>query len=153
MSVVGQRRRWSLSPPLGRKLHFVPCRLALLPHPPFSPSHSRSTPLLSLLPPCSTALRTLSARQQHDNEVKRLEWSPCGSRLATTSSSACVNVWHVRSMDERGSPALEQTLVGHKDTVFDVAWVPPGSLAHELGARLMSASHDKTVRAWGQEAE
>ena len=38
---------------------------------------------------------------------------------------------------------------GHEDTVFDVAWIPRGSTAHKLGARLLSASHDLTLRAWG----
>ena len=42
-----------------------------------------------------------------------------------------------------------QSLAGHGDTVFDVAWVAPGSSAYHQGVRLVSASHDNTLRAWG----
>ena len=53
------------------------------------------------------------------------------------------------SEDEGGGASLARDLSGHTDTVFDVAWLHPGSLAYKMGARLMSASHDLTVRAWG----
>ena len=53
------------------------------------------------------------------------------------------------TQQEQDPMSLGRALAGHEDTVFDVAWIPRGSTAHKLGARLLSASHDLTLRAWG----
>ena len=53
------------------------------------------------------------------------------------------------TQQEQDPMSLGRALTGHEDTVFDVAWIPRGSMPHELGARLVSASHDLTMRAWG----
>ena len=88
---------------------------------------------------------------QHEDEVKRLEWSACGSLLATASSNGHINVWQTGSPANRPYPelSLSRSLPGHDDTVFDVAWLPLASEGAAKGAYLMSASHDFTVKAWG----
>lgn len=98
---------------------------------------------------------------QHEDDVKRLEWSPCGAQLATASANGSASVWQMpslkpshdvrrsRTLDDGAAPTLARSLQGHADTVFDVAWVPRHSAAYAQGARLLSASHDNTVRAWG----
>ena len=53
------------------------------------------------------------------------------------------------TQQEQDPMSLGRSLTGHEDTVFDVAWIPHGSTAHQLGARLLSASHDLTLRTWG----
>ena len=90
---------------------------------------------------------------QHEDEVKRLEWSPCGSLLATASSDGHVNVWQAGSpcaaADALADFALARSFAGHQDTVFDVAWLPAASAGFAKGSYLLSASHDFTVKAWG----
>ena len=34
---------------------------------------------------------------EHKDEVKRVEWSPCGTMLATASSNGHVNIWQSTS--------------------------------------------------------
>lgn len=53
------------------------------------------------------------------------------------------------SEEEQDPLTLKRALTGHEDIVFDVAWVPHGCTPHDLGARLVSASHDHTFRVWG----
>jgi WD40 repeat protein len=72
----------------------------------------------------------------HSGSVSRAEFSPDGSRLATTSRDGAVWLW------DPYSDAPEQLILrGHKGAVGAVAFSPDGS-------RLASASHDGTVRIW-----
>ncbi len=77
----------------------------------------------------------------HADEVKRVAWSPCGAMVATASADTLAHVWRVGG----DGGAESKRLQGHADLVFDVQWLPPD----RRGARLVTASHDCTWRAWG----
>ncbi|WP_329332892.1 TIR domain-containing protein [Streptomyces sp. NBC_00663] len=71
----------------------------------------------------------------HTEQVRRVAWSPSGTRLASAGADATVRTWYVR-----GSRELD-VFQGHAQGVCDVAW------SHR-GDRLASASDDGTVRIW-----
>ncbi|WP_371663612.1 hypothetical protein [Streptomyces sp. NBC_00280] len=71
----------------------------------------------------------------HEDQVRRVAWSPTGGRLATAAADATVRVWSVAGAEEL------LALRGHGQGVCDVAW------SHE-GDRLASAADDGSVRIW-----
>jgi WD40 repeat protein len=78
----------------------------------------------------SLCLQTLEG---HTSRVSSINWSPDGSRLASSSNDDTVRIW---------DPATGQsvsTLEGHSGSVRSIAWSPDGS-------RLVSVSNDTTVR-------
>ena len=60
-----------------------------------------------------TLVAPSSSRQK---EVKRVAFSPYGRALATTSGDGTVRLWDSRTLE------CYETLPGHEDHVFDVAW-------------------------------
>ncbi|MDT7840088.1 nSTAND1 domain-containing NTPase [Streptomyces justiciae] len=71
----------------------------------------------------------------HTEQVRRVAWSPSGTRLASAGADATVRTWF-----PRGSTELD-AFQGHTQGVCDVAW-------SHWGDRLASASDDGTVRIW-----
>ncbi|WP_030040783.1 nSTAND1 domain-containing NTPase [Streptomyces resistomycificus] len=90
----------------------------------------------------TTHVRTADGRggragtfEGHEDQVRRLAWSPAHGRLATAGADATVRVWGV----VEGQELL--TLRGHGQGVCDVAW-------SHAGDRLASAADDGSVRIW-----
>jgi len=77
-----------------------------------------------------------------ENEVKRVQFSPDGKRLAAACSSGRVLVYDVESQPQ---PNRIADLSGHTDCVFDVAWGVNKQTNKQI---LVSASHDHTLRYW-----
>jgi len=83
--------------------------------------------------------------RQLENEVKRVAFSPCGNSLAAACSSGRVLVYDITTY-----PAKQlASLGGHTDCVFDITW---GKCENSNAKKLISASHDKTVRYWKEGA-
>ena len=81
--------------------------------------------------------RTLAvlATLEHECEVKRVKFSPCGSLLAATLEGSCAALHAVVDWE------CVKVLRGHQDCVFDCAWAPDGG-------SLATASHDCQWRMW-----
>ncbi len=93
----------------------------------------------------------------HDAACWEVAWSPDGSKLASASSDASVQIWdsstgrplHVlrQSRDTRGfwawkgSSEIPQVGLGHNSFVNSVTWSPDGK-------QVFSAGEDRTVRIW-----
>ncbi|MER5347137.1 AAA family ATPase [Streptomyces mirabilis] len=73
----------------------------------------------------------------HRDQVRRVNWSPCGLRLATASADETVRIWSTNT----GAEGTLLTLRQHEQGVCDVAW------SHE-GDRLASVSDDGKARIW-----
>jgi len=70
----------------------------------------------------------------HPNTVTRLDFSPDGRLLCTSSCDNTVRIWDATNQN------LLKTLRGHDDEVWDVCFID--------NKRAASASSDKTVRIW-----
>jgi WD40 repeat protein len=77
---------------------------------------------------------TLGLRDEHDNLVTSVAFSPDGTRIVSGSSDDTVRVWNATS----GENLL---VLRDHDSVFSVAFSPDGT-------RIVSGSNDKTVRVW-----
>eukprot|EP00927_Polykrikos_kofoidii_P050821 TRINITY_DN44696_c0_g1_i1.p1 TRINITY_DN44696_c0_g1~~TRINITY_DN44696_c0_g1_i1.p1 ORF type:complete len:445 (+),score=73.70 TRINITY_DN44696_c0_g1_i1:89-1336(+) len=89
------------------------------------------------------ALQKLQTRVDLDsseNEVKRVKFSPDGAYLAAACSNGCVAVY-----DLDNKCTLRETLGGHAQCVFEVAW---GVCPKSQRKVLVTASHDHTSRIW-----
>ncbi|MCI0554731.1 MAG: hypothetical protein L0287_27605, partial [Anaerolineae bacterium] len=72
----------------------------------------------------------------HEGEwVRRVRYSPDGTRLATAGMDGTAKVFDA----ETGNELF--TLAGHTDSIFGLAYSPDGT-------RLATASHDKTAKVW-----
>ncbi|MCP2201918.1 nSTAND1 domain-containing NTPase [Lentzea flava] len=71
----------------------------------------------------------------HSDGVRRVSWSPCGTRIASASADGTARVWDAVT----GRELL--CLRGHHQGVCDVAW------SHE-GDQLATVAEDGTQRAW-----
>jgi WD40 repeat protein len=72
----------------------------------------------------------------HDGAwVRRVRYSPDGTRLTTAGMDGTAKVFDAATGDELF------TLSGHTDSIFGLAYSPDGT-------RLATASHDKTVKVW-----
>jgi WD40 repeat protein len=80
-----------------------------------------------------TPLQTLTGKDEHDDRIFSITFSPDGKTLA--SGSQKIQIWDVT----KGKPL--QTLTGHSGVVNSVAFSPKGEL-------LASKSNDKTIRLW-----
>jgi WD40 repeat protein len=69
--------------------------------------------------------------------LMRAAFSPDNSRIAAVGRDTRVRIFDVRY------PASEQTFIGHKNTVYDVAFTPGGQVA--------TVSMDATIRFWDTE--
>ncbi|MCK5944029.1 MAG: WD40 repeat domain-containing protein, partial [Planctomycetes bacterium] len=73
----------------------------------------------------------------HDKWVEGVAFSPDGARIASGSADLSIRLWDVATGAERAR------LYGHESVVADLAFLPDG--------KLLSASHDGTVRVWDAE--
>lgn len=71
----------------------------------------------------------------HSDQIRRVAWSPNGTRLASASADGTVRIWD----SVTGEEALR--LRGHHQGVCDVAW-------SHAGDRLASVADDGTQRVW-----
>lgn len=76
----------------------------------------------------------------HDTAVNAVDFSPDGTRLATSTGNFGTNDNAVRVWD-LASGELLQTMTGHRSLVNEVRWHPDGQF-------LVSTSWDGTVRVW-----
>ena len=71
--------------------------------------------------------REIVSLSGHDDRVDSCEWSPDGTRLASTSDDRTVRVWEANAWSE---VALQE---GNDDIVWLCAWSPDGrSYTHPL---------------------
>ncbi len=82
-------------------------------------------------------LRTERANVDAGWTIWCVAWSPDGTNIATCSE-ATVFLWDAETGD------LQSTLEGHSNMVVSLAWSP-------IGAKLASASNDKTIIVWDVE--
>lgn len=107
---------------------------------------------------------TVAVMQEHEGDVKCVAWHPTEECLASGSYDDTIRVWR-EDIDDWGQVAC---LRGHGGTVWGIDWedvdnVPslgssgaaPGQETEEWkkwhapsGPRLVSCSHDRTVRVW-----
>ncbi|MGW6931905.1 nSTAND1 domain-containing NTPase [Lentzea sp. NPDC054927] len=71
----------------------------------------------------------------HSDQVRRVAWSPSGTRLATASADGTVRVWDAVTAQE------VLCLRGHRQGVCDVAW-------SHAGDRLATVADDGGQRVW-----
>ena len=77
----------------------------------------------------------LSKISGHSDLINRVQFSPDGARLATSSRDGTIKLWDAKSGQELA------TLKGHGSWVNSISFSPSGT-------RLVSASHDNTVKLW-----
>lgn len=70
-----------------------------------------------------------------DRVLTQVRWSPLGQKLACGSADRTIRVWNA------ATATAENTLRGHRNTVFSISWSPDGR-------RLASGSYDRTIRIW-----
>ncbi|GCE24230.1 hypothetical protein KDK_80300 [Dictyobacter kobayashii] len=87
--------------------------------------------------------------QRQDNYIPALAWSPSGHAIASSNTltqvveghTRCSGQIHIWSTDESTRGELLKSWECHEDMVVDIAWSPDG-------ARLATASFDKTIQLW-----
>jgi WD40 repeat protein len=84
---------------------------------------------------CDDTISVEREMQSHYRYVRRLAFSPCGQKLASTSGVETLLLWSV------ASGACLRVLRGHTDNATDMAFFPNGK-------QLASCSLDRTVRIW-----
>ncbi|KIK62244.1 hypothetical protein GYMLUDRAFT_995037, partial [Collybiopsis luxurians FD-317 M1] len=75
----------------------------------------------------------------HDNYVASFAFSPDETRMVLGYDDGIIEIWDATSGTLIGNP-----LLGHDDCVHSVAFSPDGTVRR----RIVSGSHDKTVRIW-----
>jgi WD40 repeat protein len=141
----GTARLWDISPTGGRDWLTVPGPADRLGGVSFSPDgrsfavprqHSGVT-----IRDVETGARIITLKG-HDATIRRMAFSPDGTRLVGGSGSNLANknvttvpVWDVTTGE------LVMTLTGHDNVVSDVAYSPDGR-------RIATSSYDQTVRLW-----
>jgi len=74
----------------------------------------------------------------HNGAVYHVNYSPCGTMLASSSFDRTVKIWH---MDDSAREHEAQSLDGHTMLVPEVAWSDDSKM-------LVSGSFDKHVKLW-----
>jgi WD40 repeat protein len=90
--------------------------------------------------PAGAVARLGSSRLKHRGCAYALVYSPDGKWLASAGADRVIRLWDA----DTGKPSL--TLAGHQDTIFSLAFVPPGE--GKPATVLVSSSDDKTIRFW-----
>jgi WD40 repeat protein len=74
-----------------------------------------------------------------DLPISMTEWSPDGTKMATTFSQEEITVWQPRNVLSTSMPPV--TLQGHSDNILAMAW-------NSSGTQLASGGFDGTLRIW-----
>jgi WD40 repeat protein len=75
------------------------------------------------------------------NRLWTVVYSPSGKNLATGGETGAIELWN---LDWNSEGTLQRTLIGHKNTVFDLSFSPDRPERQLLA----SASADNTIRLW-----
>jgi WD40 repeat protein len=80
-------------------------------------------------------IELMTVLRGHEDVILRLNWSPDGKTLASSSVDRSIRLWDL------AGGICRAVLSGHSHGVNEVAWAPDGSW-------LASCSYDRTIRIW-----
>jgi WD40 repeat protein len=96
---------------------------------------SLSNPTVNDTTPLPAGIVLRHTFKGHREEIYRLQWSPNGMQLASSSADGSVRIWNAQTGD------LAHHLEGHADRVYSIGWFPDGRY-------ITSTARDKTIRTW-----
>jgi len=107
--------------------------LEVLTNPEFGQVHTPAA--ISVFQDVRAADAELAVLSGHGDSVRRVAYSPDGTRIVTASYDKTARIWDART------GAQLAVLSGHEDRVYSAAYSPDGT-------RIVTASGDRTARIW-----